>query len=77
MTGKPTLRDIPLRRLVPNVLTTVALCSGLASIHFVLKDPAEWKNALGAIGIAAVFDVLDGRAARMLRVTSRFGAVLD
>lgn len=79
MSLKPPLRDrnVPLRRLVPNVLTTVALCSGLAAVHFVLQNPAEWKNALGAIGIAAVFDVLDGRAARMLRATSRFGAVLD
>jgi CDP-diacylglycerol--serine O-phosphatidyltransferase len=74
-------RQVPLRRVIPSVLTTVALCSGLAAVHFVLKPGAEgdqaWKNALGAIGLAAVFDVLDGRAARMLRATSRFGAVLD
>lgn len=69
--------EVPVRRLVPNFLTTVALCSGLASIHFALKDPPDWHRALTAIGIAAVFDVLDGRAARLLRATSRFGAVLD
>ena len=73
----PPDRRIPLRRVVPSVLTTVALCSGLAAVHFVLQTEPEWKNALGAIALAAVFDVLDGRAARMLRATSRFGAVLD
>lgn len=69
--------EVPVRRLVPNFLTTVALCSGLAAIHFALRDPPDWNRALTAIGIAAVFDVLDGRAARLLRATSRFGAVLD
>jgi CDP-diacylglycerol--serine O-phosphatidyltransferase len=75
-TGRPD-RHVPLRRLVPNVLTTVALCSGLAAVHFALKETPDWNRALTAIGIAAVFDVLDGRAARLLRATSRFGAVLD
>lgn len=67
--------EVPLRRLVPNALTTIALCCGLASLHFSLK--ADWDKALVAIAIAAVFDLLDGRAARLLRATSRFGAVLD
>jgi CDP-diacylglycerol--serine O-phosphatidyltransferase len=68
-------RPIPVRRLVPSVLTTVALCSGMASLHFSLKQ--DWDRALAAIAVAAVFDVLDGRAARLLHATSRFGAVLD
>jgi CDP-diacylglycerol--serine O-phosphatidyltransferase len=68
-------RDVPLRRLVPNVLTTISLCSGLASLHFSLAS--DWDRALSAIAVAAVFDVLDGGAARLLRAQSRFGAILD
>lgn len=68
-------RTVPLRRLVPNILTTISLCSGLASLHFALAG--DWDRALSAIAVAAVFDVLDGGAARLLRASSRFGAVLD
>lgn len=68
-------RTIPLRRLAPNILTTVSLSSGLAAIHFALVP--NWDKALAAIAVAAVFDLLDGAAARLLRATSRFGAVLD
>ena len=66
---------IPLRRLLPNLLTTVSLCSGLASLHFALQG--DWDRALSAIAVAAIFDALDGGAARLLKATSKFGAVLD
>ncbi|MBL8746512.1 MAG: phosphatidylcholine/phosphatidylserine synthase [Phycisphaerae bacterium] len=66
---------VPLRRLVPNFLTIISLCSGLASLHFSLQ--MDWDRALSAIAVAAVFDMLDGGAARLLRAASRFGAVLD
>ncbi len=66
---------VPVRALVPNLLTTIALCSGLASLHFSTKS--EWNHALACITVAAIFDTLDGRAARLLRVSSKFGAVLD
>jgi CDP-diacylglycerol--serine O-phosphatidyltransferase len=68
-------REIPLRRIVPNILTTISLCSGLASLHFSIQ--ADWDRALSAIAVAAVFDLLDGGAARLLRASSRFGAILD
>ncbi|QOI99828.1 MAG: phosphatidylcholine/phosphatidylserine synthase [Phycisphaeraceae bacterium] len=83
-------QHVPFRRIVPNMLTTVSLCSGLASIHYALKAGAIphtpenaaqieslWKTSMMAIGVAAVFDLLDGRAARLLKASSRFGAVLD
>ena len=38
---------------------------------------AYWERALAAVLFSAIFDALDGRAARLLRVTSKFGAVLD
>ncbi len=69
------LRPIPARRLIPSVLTTIALCSGMASLHFSGKH--DFHRAIAAIAVAALFDALDGRAARLLRATTRFGAVLD
>lgn len=68
-------REIPIRQIVPNVLTSTALCCGLAALHFALK--AQWDRAVLAVLFSAVFDALDGRAARLLHVSSRFGAVLD
>src|SRR6185295_10381274 len=68
-------REVPIRRLIPNLLTSTALCCGLAALHFSLRG--EWDHACLAVLFSAVFDALDGRAARLLRVSSRFGAVLD
>jgi CDP-diacylglycerol---serine O-phosphatidyltransferase len=68
-------RAIPLRMIIPNLLTTIALCSGLASIHYSLRG--DWDRALMAVGVAVVFDMLDGRAARLLRAASPFGAIMD
>jgi CDP-diacylglycerol--serine O-phosphatidyltransferase len=78
MITRPRIRrpDVPIRHVIPNLLTTVSLCSGLTSIHFSLKGD-EWDKALFSIAIAAIFDTLDGRAARLLRASTRFGAVLD
>ncbi len=68
-------RAVPFRALLPNMITSVALACGLASLHFVLQN--KYESALIAIALSAVFDALDGRAARLMHVTSRFGAVLD
>lgn len=68
-------RAIPIRAIIPNLITTVSLCCGLAAIHFASRG--EWNRAVAAVGLAAVFDALDGRAARLLRSASPFGAVLD
>jgi CDP-diacylglycerol---serine O-phosphatidyltransferase len=69
------LRGFSINRLIPNVLTLAALCSGLTAIRFALRD--EMRLAVIAIIVAAIFDALDGRVARRLGVTSRFGAELD
>jgi CDP-diacylglycerol--serine O-phosphatidyltransferase len=90
--------EVSVAALIPNLLTTLALCCGLASIHFSAKAAVAtamlrgqgvsedvinsatlwlWERALAAILLSAIFDALDGRAARLLRVTSKFGAVLD
>lgn len=67
--------DMPLSRLIPNMLTVMSLCSGLTAMRFALSE--QWAYAVFAIIIAAIFDVLDGRVARMMNNTSKFGAELD
>ena len=69
------LRSVPLRLLVPNVITLLALCLGLTAIRFAFEGSIEW--AVLSIGGAAVLDGLDGRLARALKGVSRFGAELD
>jgi len=69
------LRRIPVRTLVPNVITLLALCAGLTAIRMAFED--RYVLALAAIVFAAILDGIDGRLARLLKGTSRFGAELD
>lgn len=62
-------------RMVPNILTLLALCAGMTAIRFAVKGQFEY--AVFAIIAAGVFDGLDGRLARLLKATSSFGAELD
>jgi CDP-diacylglycerol--serine O-phosphatidyltransferase len=66
---------IPVRALAPTVLTVLALCSGVTSIRYAFNERWEW--AVIAILLASLFDMLDGRVARMIKGTTRFGAELD
>jgi len=68
-------RSVPVRTLVPNVITLLALCAGLTAIRLAAEGTFEW--AVYAIVFAAVLDGIDGRVARLLKGTSRFGAELD
>ncbi len=68
-------RPIPVRTLVPNVITLLALCAGLTAIRMAVEDRLDL--ALAAIVFAAALDGIDGRIARLIRGTSRFGAELD
>src|SRR5215813_10302450 len=68
-------RPIPVRMLVPNIITLLALCAGLTAIRLTIDGRIEL--ALGAIVFAAVLDGLDGRVARLIKGQSRFGAELD
>jgi CDP-diacylglycerol--serine O-phosphatidyltransferase len=69
------LRSLPINSLAPNMLTVLALCAGLTSIRFSLNE--SWQLAVTAILVAVVLDGLDGRLARLLKGTSKFGAELD
>jgi CDP-diacylglycerol--serine O-phosphatidyltransferase len=64
-----------MNQLIPNALTVGALCAGLTAIRFALMG--KWELAVFAIVVAGIFDGLDGRMARLLGGTSKFGAELD
>ena len=68
-------KAIPVRTLLPNLITLLALCAGLTAIRLAVESKLEL--ALAAIVFAALLDGIDGRVARMLKGTSRFGAELD
>jgi CDP-diacylglycerol--serine O-phosphatidyltransferase len=68
-------RRIPVRTLAPNVVTLLAMCAGLTAIRMAFED--RYVLALAAIVFAAILDGIDGRLARFLKGTSRFGAELD
>ncbi len=67
--------SLPLRAVLPNAVTVLALCFGLTGVRFALDG--NWGWALGCVVFAGVLDVMDGRIARMLRANSLFGAELD
>jgi len=68
-------KGVPIRTLLPNLITLLALCAGLTAIRLAAEGRFEW--ALAGVVAAAALDGIDGRVARMLKGTSRFGAELD
>jgi CDP-diacylglycerol---serine O-phosphatidyltransferase len=69
------ITSLSLNRLIPNILTLLALCAGMTAIRLALTG--KYQSAAAAIIIAGVLDGIDGRIARLLKVTSPFGAQLD
>ncbi len=61
--------------VLPNVLTLSNACCGFLSSMYALQG--EWGTAAYLIFCAAFFDMLDGRMARFLGLTSYLGAQLD
>ena len=72
---RPRFKGLSFNRVVPNLMTMVGLCSGLTAIRFALEG--RFGDAAIAIVLAAFIDGLDGRLARLLKATSRFGAEFD
>jgi CDP-diacylglycerol--serine O-phosphatidyltransferase len=73
---QPKVRSgIPLRAILPNAVTALALCFGLSAIRFAIDG--KWEIAVLMVLIAGVLDGIDGRVARLVRAESRFGAELD
>ena len=72
---RPRFRGPSFNRLIPNLMTMVGLCCGLVAIRFGIEG--RFPQAASFIVVAAVIDGLDGRIARLLKGTSRFGAEFD
>jgi CDP-diacylglycerol---serine O-phosphatidyltransferase len=72
---KRRFRPIPFRLLVPNLITLLGLALGLTGMRLAIEGRLE----MGVVCIlaAAALDGVDGRLARFLKGTSRFGAQLD
>jgi CDP-diacylglycerol---serine O-phosphatidyltransferase len=68
-------RPVPVRMLLPNLVTLLALCVGLTGIRLAFEGKLEL--ALYAIVFAAALDGIDGRLARLIKGQSKFGAELD
>ncbi len=74
-TRRKRLKGLPFNKMIPNILTLLALAAGMTSIRFALEE--RWEYAVIALVAAAVLDGLDGRIARLLKGASKFGAELD
>ena len=74
-TNRPRFKGQSFNRMVPNLLTMLGLCAGLTGMRFALEG--KFGNAAAAIIVAACIEGLDGRIARLLKATSRFGAEFD
>ncbi|GLS46589.1 CDP-alcohol phosphatidyltransferase family protein [Methylobacterium brachythecii] len=68
-------KPIPFRLIAPNMITLLALCLGLTAIRLAFEG--RFEPAVISVVVAAVLDGIDGRVARLLKGTSRFGAELD
>lgn len=73
--NEPRLKGQTFNKIIPHIITVSAMCVGLTAIRFGLDG--KWEFAVIAIVIAGVLDALDGRMARLLNVSSEFGAILD
>lgn len=69
------LHVLPIRRLVPNIITVLALCAGMTAVRYAFDG--RWEAAVLAVFVAGVLDSIDGRVARLLKSTTKFGAELD
>lgn len=73
--GGPRIREIPVRLVLPNLITVLAICAGLSGIRLAFQG--DFEIAVMMVLAAAFLDAIDGRIARMLKATSKFGAQMD
>jgi CDP-diacylglycerol--serine O-phosphatidyltransferase len=73
--SRPRFKGPSFNRMIPNIMTMLGLCAGLESMRYALDG--RFGSAAVAIAIAGAIDGLDGRLARLLKATSRFGAEFD
>ncbi len=72
---RPRYKGPSFQRMIPNLMTLLGLCAGLTAMRFALDG--RWGSAAAALVVAGAIDGLDGRLARLLKATSRFGAEFD
>jgi CDP-diacylglycerol---serine O-phosphatidyltransferase len=73
--ARPRFKGPSFNRIIPNLLTLMGLCAGLTSLRLALES--RFGAAAVAIVVAGAIDGLDGRLARLLNATTRFGAEFD
>lgn len=73
--SRPRFKGLSFNRMIPNIMTLLGLCAGLTAMRFGLEG--RFGPAGVALVVAACIDGLDGRLARLLKATSRFGAEFD
>lgn len=71
----PRLREIPVRLMIPNIITVLAICAGLSGVR--LAFDGRYEMAVAMVLVAAFLDGIDGRVARLLKASSKFGAQMD
>ena len=64
-----------IKKHIPNFITTLNLFSGCFAIYYGFQ--ANYEMVMAFILIAAVFDFMDGLAARILKAYSAMGKELD
>jgi len=69
------LRDIPLRFVLPNIITVLAICAGMTGVRLAFE--LRFDDAVAMVLLAAFLDGIDGRVARLVKGTSKFGAQMD
>lgn len=69
------IKEFPITKLIPNLLTISGLCFGMSAIRYALDG--RWELSVSLLVAAAIVDGMDGRVARLLNSTSTFGAQLD
>ena len=72
---RPRFKGPSFNRMIPNIMTLLGLCAGLTGMRFALEG--RFGSAAVALVVAGCIDGLDGRLARLLKATSRFGAEFD
>ncbi len=73
--ARPRVTGPSFNRMIPNIMTLLGLCAGLTSMRYGLEG--RFGAAAVAVVVAGCIDGLDGRLARLLKATSRFGAEFD
>jgi len=61
--------------MIPNLITVLAICAGLTGIRLAFEHRMEL--AVIMVLVAAFLDGVDGRVARVLKASSRFGEQMD